>query len=64
MKTAKVAFNVRMYSNDASKTKYSDYEVYAAINDAVRIIAREDIHSAHHGISFRRRKGSVALRRL
>lgn len=56
MKTVEVAFRARMYANDVQKSRYSDYEVYAAINDAVRIIAREDIHSAHHGISFRRRK--------
>ena len=55
MLTRDVAFRTRLYAKDANKAKWSDYEVYSAINDAVRVVAQEDIR-AGNGDDFRTKR--------
>lgn len=41
MKAGKVLVRTRLYLKDLQKAKYSDWEVYQGINDALRVLAEE-----------------------
>ncbi|MDO4561411.1 MAG: hypothetical protein Q4C86_10730 [bacterium] len=53
MKAGKVMARTRLYARDMQGARFSDYEVYAAVNDAVRVLAQEEMRSMA-GTDFRR----------
>lgn len=53
MKAGRILARARLYAGDMQGARYSDYEVYAAINDAVRVLAQEQMRTAA-GTDFRR----------
>lgn len=52
MKAGRVLTRARLYARDMQGAKFSDYEVYAAINDTVRILAQEQMRTMA-GTDFR-----------
>lgn len=53
MKAGKVLMRTRLYAHDMQMSRFSDFEVYAAINDALRVLAQEVVRTTA-GTDFRR----------
>ncbi|MDO5116365.1 MAG: hypothetical protein Q4D58_09745 [Synergistaceae bacterium] len=53
MKAGDVMTRTRLYARDMQGERFSDFEVFAAINDAVRLLAEEELR-VFSGADFRR----------
>lgn len=53
MKAMEIFSKTRLYLGDMSKTRYSDWEVFSGINDALRLVAEEN--AKVRGPFFRKR---------